>query len=195
MTIARTDPRYPAALTRAMGKDAPASLTALGNLDLLQAQARAFFCSVQCPGNLILQTYDLAQNWRDHGVTVIGGFHTPMERECLRILLRGAQPIIIVLARNLGARQILPAWRDALAQNRLLVLSPFPRASRISAERSAYRNRVVAALAARVFIAYAAPGGKTEMLAREFGASKTFETFDDAANANLVQCGAQAHER
>ena len=51
--------------------------------------------------------YAFAQNWRNKDVPVISGFHTPMESECLRILLRGAQPITS-LSRKLGSRQILP---------------------------------------------------------------------------------------
>ena len=29
------------------------------------------------------------------GVPMIGGFHTPMEQECLEVLLRGQQPVVI----------------------------------------------------------------------------------------------------
>lgn len=52
----------------------------------------ALVCSVKCPGDLILKTYDLAQQLREAEVTIIGGFHSLMERECLTILLRGNQP-------------------------------------------------------------------------------------------------------
>lgn len=44
-------------------------------------------CSIKCPGNVILKTYDLAGALCDAGVPVIGGFHAPMEKECLDILL------------------------------------------------------------------------------------------------------------
>ena len=57
----------------------------LGNQELLQAQKLALFCSRKCPGNLILKAYDLARSLRDAGTTVISGFHTPVEKECLRI--------------------------------------------------------------------------------------------------------------
>lgn len=192
VVLTSADPHYPAALIRTLGKHEPASVTALGNLDLLDLDLLALFCSVKCPGNLILQLYDFARALRDQNVPVIGGFHTLMERECLRILLRGAQPIVIVLARNLSPRQILPEWRAALAVNRLLVLSPFDtKHSRVTGQNSAYRNRVAAALASRVFIGYAAPNGKTEALAREIAlTSKPLGTFDAPANKNLIEIGA-----
>ena len=103
-TLIAADARYPARLRERLGDDAPAQLTTLGNLDILQTKPVALFCSVKCPGNLILQTYDLAQRWRDQGVTVISGFHSPMERECLNILLRSPHAVIICPARNLPRR-------------------------------------------------------------------------------------------
>lgn len=191
INISQTDPRYPSALTRALGKQAPATLTALGNLDLLERDLLALFCSVKCPGNLILQLYDFARTLRDQNIPVIGGFHTPMERECLRILLRGTQPVVICLARNLGVRQVQPGWHTPLALGRLLVVSPFTaKQNRISAEYSAFRNHIAAALAARVFVAYAAPEGKTEQLCRELVARhKPVWTFDDPQTENLRTLG------
>ena len=71
------------------------------NLSLLDEQLIAMFCSNRCPGgDLILKTYDLARAIRDAGVAVIGGFRTPMERECLRLLLRGEQPVVVCPPRH-----------------------------------------------------------------------------------------------
>ena len=70
---------------------------------------------MKCPGDLILQTYDLAQQLRDTGTTVIGGFHTPMERECLTILLRGAQPVIVCPARSIDNLRLPQAFKQPLA--------------------------------------------------------------------------------
>ncbi len=48
------------------------------------------------------------------------------------------------------------------------MLSPFPDAvNRPAKETAMYRNRVIAALADEVLIAYANPGSSTEHLARE----------------------------
>lgn len=53
------------------------------------------FCSARAPGDAILRAHDAARRMCDEGVTVISGFHSPIENECLRILLRGKQLIII----------------------------------------------------------------------------------------------------
>jgi predicted Rossmann fold nucleotide-binding protein DprA/Smf involved in DNA uptake len=82
-----------------LGASAPYRLWAIGNSAILGARKVALLSSVRCPGDEILAAYDAAQKLRDDGVTVISGLHSPVEKECLRILLRGRQPIIVGLAR------------------------------------------------------------------------------------------------
>ena len=112
-----------------MGHAAPDQLSALGNLDLLPLPKTALFCSTRCPGNFILTAYDQAANWRDAGRCVISGFHSPVEKECLKILLRGSQPIIVCPARSLPQR-VPPDWEKPLAEGRLLILSCFNESER-----------------------------------------------------------------
>ena len=167
-----------------------------GDLGLLDEPLTALFCSNRCPGDLILKTYDLARAARDAGVPVIGGFQTPMERECLRLLLRGEQPVVVCPARGIANMRVPRGWRPALDDRRLLVLSPFPAAARRpTAALAARRNGLVADLAQRVFIAHAAPGSRTEAFARGLAESgKPVLTLDSPANANLVEMGAETME-
>ena len=104
----------------------PPDTAHIGNLRLLDEPLTALFCSNRCPGDLILKTYDLARAMRDASVPVIGGFQTPMERECLGLLLRGEQPVVVCPARGIDNMRIPRDWRPALDAGRLLVLSPFP---------------------------------------------------------------------
>ena len=169
----------------------PPETAHLGNLRLLDEPLTALFCSNRCPGDLILKTYDIARAMRDAGVPVIGGFQTPMEKECLRLLLRGEQPVVVCPARGINNMRIPRDWRPALDDGRLLVLSPFPAtARRPTAELAAQRNDLVADLAQRVFIAHAAPGSKTEAFARRLAdAGKPLLTLDSPANEHLVEAG------
>jgi predicted Rossmann fold nucleotide-binding protein DprA/Smf involved in DNA uptake len=151
--------RWPVRLSDRLGDAAPAQLTTLGNLDLLALPKIGLFCSARCPGHVILSAYDQAARWRDAGRCVISGFHSPVEKECLRILLRGSQPIILCPARYLPQR-IPPAWKKPLAAGRLLILSRFTtKANRVTADLAACRNELVAALATEVVIVHATPGG------------------------------------
>ena len=166
ITLDPADARYPARLRERLGDAAPAQLAALGKLELLLLPKTGLFCSARCPGNVILTTYDQAAKWRDAGRCIIGGFHSPVEKECLRILLRGSQPIIICPARTLPQR-VPPEWQQPLADGRLLILSGF-RASekRITTELAIRRNEFVAALADDVWFAHITPGGQMDKLAK-----------------------------
>jgi len=187
------DAAYPPALSQYLGKDAPSSIAILGDPQTLNATKLALFCSVKCPARLILQTHDLAHELVQARVTVIGGFHSPVEKECLRILLRGSQPVIICPARSLGKLRISKEWKRPLDEGRLLFLSPFPdNRHRSDVQMSLYRNRFVAALANRVFIPYAGPLSKTEQFCREILAwRKPVHTFRYAANESLITLGAR----
>lgn len=178
----------------AKGTKRTAYLT-MGDAVILDRPKVALFCSAKCPGKLILDTYELAKQFREQGVTVISGFHSPMEEECLRILLRSPHPAIWCLARGLLTR--IPSkpvdCRSAVAERRLLILSPFKDAIRhVTAKAAIIRNRLVAEMADTVVVAHAAPGGKIEALSLELlDARKPLYTFDHPANTGLLKAGAR----
>jgi len=158
---------YPEMLRSRLGADAPEALFVLGDRNLLRLRKTALFCSARTPGDAILRAHDAARRMRDEGVMVISGFHSPIEKECLRILLRGKQPIIICPARAIDEMRIPKEPRDAFKAGRVLFLSPFVRQpKRITRESAIRRNDFVAALADDVYIAHVSPGGEAARLAR-----------------------------
>lgn len=160
--------RYPARLRERLGANAAGEIYTLGNLALLALPKTALFCSARCPGDVILRAYDQAAMWRDAGRCVISGFHSPVEKECLQILLRGSQPIIICPARSLP-KLVSPDWKKPLADGRLLILSCFNESERrVTTELAARRNEFVAALADEAWFAHITPGGQMEQLAKKF---------------------------
>ena len=191
--LGQGDSCYPSTLRLFLGDRAPTSLTALGNLDILRQKKLALFCSVKCPGNLILQTYDLARALRNAGVTIIGGFHSPMEKECLALLLRGTQMVIACPARSIDRMRLPTAWKAPLAEGRLLFLSPFAeKLRRVTTDLARRRNEFVAALADTIFVAHAAPGSKTEHFCHDVLAwGKPLLTLESDENANLLALGAK----
>ena len=164
--ITPSDIHWPQQLSERLRASAPLRLWAIGRLEILATRKVGLFCSVRCPGDAILGAYDAARKLRDDGVTVISGFHSPVEKECLRILLRGKQAIIICLTRSLGRIRVPAEWRQALDSGRLLLLSSFEKPRRPDKESARKRNELVAALSDEVFIIHAAPGGHVEELTR-----------------------------
>ncbi len=201
--ITQTDPNYPEQLKTHLETEAPETIWAWGEVNLLtshnacrRGELWALFCSGKCPGEIILKTHDLAQRFRRLGISTIGGFHSPVEKECLRVLLRGEQPIIICPARSIENMRLKPEWKRALSENRLLILSIFAgKVRQPTVELARRRNIFVAALADRIFIAHAAEGSRTLEFAKtvtEWG--KPVFTFKVEANRSLLQLGAQRFE-
>jgi predicted Rossmann fold nucleotide-binding protein DprA/Smf involved in DNA uptake len=195
-TIMRTDKEYPVVLQNRLGVAAPAQLYAIGNASALQRSLLGLICSIKCPGSIILKTFDAVRALRDKGVTMIGGFLSPMERDCLDILLRGKQPIILCPARTILGLRLGNEARKAIDDHRLLVLSPFDESVRhTTTAQAVWRNNLVAALAKALFVPHAAPGGKTwSTVKAALKRNQPVFTFDVPDNAELLDSGARPFE-
>jgi predicted Rossmann fold nucleotide-binding protein DprA/Smf involved in DNA uptake len=166
LCLAKRDSAYPAILRVRLREKAPEILTAIGPIEYLADRKTAFFCSAHTPGEAILRAHDMARRLRDEGTTVISGFHSPIEKECLSILLRGKQPIIICPARAIEGMRISTECRPAFDAGRILYLSPFfEKPRRVDRGSALYRNEIVAALADSVYLAHVQPGGDTDRIA------------------------------
>ena len=163
---------------------------------VLADAAIAFFCSKSCPGDIILKAQDWANALGPESAPVIGGFHTPVERDVLRILLRDGASVIIVPARAAqgwrAPKPLGPAIKVAVATGTAQIISPFPATQkRTTAATAETRNRHILTLCNTVLIAHASPGGKTEALAGEaIAGGLRVETFASPSNANLLALGA-----
>jgi predicted Rossmann fold nucleotide-binding protein DprA/Smf involved in DNA uptake len=167
LTIAIADARYPERLKRRLRADAPDRVTSLGNPDLLASPKTALFCSARCPGSVILTAHDRATRWRDEGCCIISGFHSPVEKDCLQILLRGRQPIIMCPGRAIDRMHLPPTLRGPIEEGRLLFLSPFSSSDRrVTKELATQRNRFAAALADEIVFVHITPGGHLDELRR-----------------------------
>jgi len=162
---------YPGRLLRRLEAHAPPAIAILGPSAPLWASMVALLCSKEAPGATILKAFDQAAAWRDAGRCVISGFHSPLERQCLDILLRGTQPVVMALARGLDVVRLPAELRKALDDGRLTIVSSFPATEkRVTTDLAHRRNRFVAALADEVVFAYVAPGGSLARLADEITA-------------------------
>jgi predicted Rossmann fold nucleotide-binding protein DprA/Smf involved in DNA uptake len=136
-----------------------------GNTALLHEPLSAVLCSNSCPGAKVLEAIDLAQQWRSENRAVISGFHTPVERECLRTFLRGPQHIVVCPARGLDPFHLPSDWLIKFDRKELLIVSPFDSAIRRPTKETAEaRTRLVLDFATDHIILYATPGGLLERL-------------------------------
>ncbi len=140
----------------------------IGNPDLVNRHKIGLLCSIQCPGDIILKTLDLVTSIRDADCCVVSGFHSPMEQECLKVLLKGSCGLIVCPARSLVGMQIPSGYRQPLESGRLLLMSAFSdTCNRNTRESAKERNRMVAAISDVVLVPYASPSGSIEALCHE----------------------------
>jgi len=190
--IEQGDRNYPPLLVDRLAGAVPQALYSLGDPGILQNRLLGLICSIQCPGSIVIKTFDVIRRLRDQLVVMIGGFHSPMERECLDLLLRGSQPVILCPARSLRNLRMGKAARKALADGRLLALSCFgDEVRRTTSAQALLRNDVVAGLAHTIFVPHASPGGKTWATIRKaFERGQKVFSLEDEANTDLLASGA-----
>lgn len=190
--ITREDKEYPEVLQWRLGERAPAALTIRGDVTLLHKKRLAFFCSDQCPPELISPTCHLAQIIQNKKMAIIGGFHSRVEREVLKTLMSGRGELIICPARGIKGMPLPRGYRKLMRTGRLLLISPFPGSVKLTDKRTrASRNRLAAALADAVLVTYAHPGGAVERICREvLQRGQPLYTFTSPHNENLLALGA-----
>ena len=153
-------------------------LPKLGNVALLGLSgATAFLSSRRGSAKSALACLEWAESRREESGPVIGGFHSPHERDVLDMLLRGSCPVVLVLARSLW-KTVPEELAEPIDSGRLLVVSAAPVACRVSASTALIRNRFVVEHSDEIVVGTLEPGGSLAGLLSEFP-SKPLRVFHE----------------
>lgn len=171
---------FPSGVLQSFFADNPEQTVSFcGNLKILSDDKIGFFCSSKSSGAAILKVFERANLWRKERTTIISGFHSPLEREVLEILLKGKGRIMICPARSIETIRLPKDWLTALTENRLLVISPFTRTPRISRTTAAKRNQFIVQIADRIIFGYISDDSKVEKIQQELILmNKAFEILE-----------------
>lgn len=112
-----------------------------GNIELLQLPKTAFLSSRNISPPSVMACYDWATQQRSAGRCVISGFHSSLEKDVLHFLLKGTQPVILVLGRALY-RNLPEELVKPLNEGRLLIVSVVS-TPRQSEETTLRRNQYI----------------------------------------------------
>lgn len=136
-------------------------LKAIGDPNNLNKNLLGIMCSQICPGDLVLKGFDAAKQIRDQGITVVSGFHSSMEKDIFKILLRGSQPVIHCLAKTIETYRIPKELLPRIESGQLTIIAPdFPIAEkRITKNTSEICNKLVMDICDQVLIIHAHEGG------------------------------------
>ena len=135
----------------------------IGKKDILQNYKTAFLCSRRYPSSIVSKAYEWAIARREAGDCVISGFHSDIERDVFHYLIKGRQPVIMVLARGIY-RKVPDELQTEIKKERLLVISPFSAHVKVSNRSAMRRNNFMADLADSIVVAHASSGGGIEKL-------------------------------
>lgn len=138
----------------------------LGNRELLRLKKTAFLASSIISSETVLGVYDWATAMRNRGECVVSGFNSKLEQDVLHFLLKGSQPIILVLARRMY-RNVPEELKEPLVQNRLLVISVSD-AVRQSKATASIRNRYICEMADDIVFVGVTEQSSLRSLKREF---------------------------
>ena len=135
-----------------------------GNNDILKEKAIGFLSSRKCPAEVVLKSYEWAKKQREIGSCIICGNHSQIEKDVFEILLKGNQPLILVLPRGLKSRWP-KEWLEGIDKNRLLIISPFPKeVKRVTRETAIEKNRTIIELSKEIVVGYSSMGGQLDDL-------------------------------
>lgn len=135
------------------------ALDGRGARALLDLELTAFFASRQGPGSAIRAAMDWALQQAGAKRAVISGFHSPLERSVLTVLMAAGCPAVVVLARPVQEAKLPPEWHDPLMHGRMAVISGVEKAERLTQQLATERNALVARLAHSIVVAHASPTG------------------------------------
>lgn len=124
----------------------------LGNQALLNEYKIGFLCSSRMSSRAILPCYDWATTLPS-GSVVVSGFHSPIERDILQMLLSTGHCVVVVLARRLYST-IPPEWQKAIDELRMLIVSTAPEASRVGRLAAQQRNEYIAQVSDHLVFGY-----------------------------------------
>ena len=155
-----------------VGPEFAARIVGAGETALLAEPLLGLIASRECPGHVLLETLDRVPEWVKAGRVIISGFHSPLEQQVLRSLLRRKGRVVKVLARGFGDKggnyRPTAEEREPLANGCMLVISAFtPIVTRTTRETALARNRLVLALAAEIVVPHVAAGSPLAALLSE----------------------------
>lgn len=143
-------------------------LFAVGNTELLHEPSHGLIASRECPGQVLLETLDRVPEWVKAGRVIVSGFHSPLEQQVLRSLLRRRGRVVKVLALGMTEYRPTAEEREPLAEGRMLVITACPpEVRRTTRETALARNRLVLALASEIVVPHVADGSPLAALLNE----------------------------
>ena len=162
----------PSHCAQRVGPELTARIVGAGETALLAESLLGLVASRECPGNVLHETIDRVPEWVKAGRVIVSGFHSPLEQQVLRSVLRRRGRVVKVLARGMSDYRPTAEEREPLAAGRMLVITACsPEVRRTTRETALERNWLVLALASEIVIPFVADDSPLAALLEARGAA------------------------
>ena len=166
----------------------PPSLWCRGDLTILNNTLLGIISARQIDSDLASESSQLLKQLVSKDVSFVGGWHSPLEEEALRVLLAQDASIIFCVSKSLD--RCIPSIEvdSRVVQGQALLLTHCsPKAKRITRDASMRRNDLVVELAKAVLVLSAPEGSASLKLARSaLARGKPVHTLEHRLNKDLL---------
>ena len=158
----------PALCAQRVGTELATRIVGVGETALLAEPLLGLIASRECPGHVLIETLARVPEWVKAGRVNVSGFHSPLEQQVLRSVLRRKGRVVKVLARGMSDYRPTAEEREPLAAGQMLVITACPPAVRRTTRETALdRNRLVLALASEIVAPFITDGSPLAALLNE----------------------------
>jgi predicted Rossmann fold nucleotide-binding protein DprA/Smf involved in DNA uptake len=151
-----------------VGPELAARIVGAGETALLDEPLLGLIASRECPGHVLLETLDRVPEWVKAGRVIVSGFHSPLEQQVLRSMLRRKGCVVKVLARGMTEYHPNTEENESLITGRMLIITAYPpEVSNITRKTALARNRLVLAFSTEALFPHVTQGSPLAQLLLE----------------------------
>jgi predicted Rossmann fold nucleotide-binding protein DprA/Smf involved in DNA uptake len=157
----RQHPQYPKAIKAHLKHKSPALFFGIGNPALLNKPAIGFVGSRDCTPQDTQATHEYVQAINQMGYQVVSGAAKGVDSEAMLASINSGYSAIGIMAESIFRASASGQWRQALRENRLVLISPFYPEASFSPENAMARNKYIYMLSAATLVICSSETGGT----------------------------------
>lgn len=157
----RQHPQYPKAIKGHLKHKSPALFFGIGNTELLNKPAIGFVGSRDCTQQDTQATQDYVHAINQMGYQVVSGAAKGVDSEAMLASLNNGYSAIGIMADSIFRASGSGQWRQALRENRLVLITPFYPEAGFSPENAMARNKYIYMLSAATLVICSSEKGGT----------------------------------
>lgn len=157
--LTRSDADYPAGFRKHLGKQSPPIIFGVGDRQIAQTRGLAVVGSRNVDAGGEAYTRDVGAHCGAHGILIVSGGARGVDQLAMTAALEAGGGAIGVLANNLLRASVSGESREAIQDQRLLLLSPYHPKAGFNVGNAMRRNKYIYALA-RCALIISADAGK-----------------------------------